>query len=140
MTLLNCCFFLLVASIDLRCRLIPNALVYPAAAATLLVHAPSPGVGLPMALLGGVFRLAPFLLAALLRPGDLGGGDVKLATLIGLVLWALGVGVLAGGITAVVLLLHPGWERQSQIPYAPFLCTGAIVALLYNPLSTLFPL
>lgn len=142
---LTCSFFFLVALIDLKYRLVLDVLVYPAAAVTLLLHSLPSGTGLLWPLLGGAIGLSMFLLAALLRPGGLGGGDVKLAALIGLVvgfplvLWALAVGILTGGITALILLLAPRWKLQSHIPYAPFLCAGTIVALLYDPLSTFFP-
>jgi len=132
-------FFLLISIIDLRYRLIPNVLIYPAAAATLLLRLVIPGQSVPIALLGGAMGLAPFLLVALLKPGDIGGGDVKLATLIGLmvgfplVLWALILGTVAGGITAILLLLTRRWGPKSHIPYAPFLCMGAMCCLICPP-------
>ena len=93
-----------------------------------------------------VFQSTPvFLLAALIRRGGLGGGDIKLAALIGLVvgfpevLWALAAGIVAGGIAALILVFLARWEIKSHIPYAPFLCLGAIIALLYNPLPLFLP-
>jgi leader peptidase (prepilin peptidase)/N-methyltransferase len=90
-------------------------------------------------LLGGAFGFAIFALAAFVRPGGLGGGDVKLATLIGLVfgfpnaLWALMIGIFVGGTLAIFMLLSHRGDSKSEIPYAPFLCLGALVALYYNP-------
>jgi prepilin signal peptidase PulO-like enzyme (type II secretory pathway) len=37
-----------------------------------------------------------------------------------------------------VLLLSRRWNLKSQIPYAPFLCLGALIALFYNPLTSIF--
>jgi len=137
-------FFLLVAIIDLKYRRVPNVLIFPAAAVALLLHSVPPGKNTVAALLGGAFGLAPFLFVALLRPGDIGGGDIKLAALIGLtagfplVMWALALGIAAGGLTAIVLLLSHRWGPKSHIPYAPFLCLGAMCALLYPlPLAML---
>ena len=133
-------FLLLITIIDLKYRLILNVLVYPAMAVTLLLHSMPPGRDTITALLGGAVGLFPFLLVALARPGEMGGGDVKLAALIGLstgfpqVLWPLSVGILAGGITAVFLLLTRRWGLKSHIPYGPFLCLGAALSLVYNPL------
>ena len=138
-----CCFFILVALVDLRYRLVLNVMIYPAIAVTLLIRFASPGTGPLTALIGGALGLAIFSAAALARPGGLGWGDVKLATLIGLLfsfphaLWPLSVGILAGGLTAVFLLGTRRWTRRSIIPYAPFLCLGALVALFYNPLSAI---
>jgi len=129
-------FFVLIAIDDLRYRLVPNALVYPAAAATLTLQLVIPGQRPLNALLGGAVGLAPFLLVALLKPGEIGGGDVKLAALIGLmvgfpsVFWALLLATAAGGITAVLLLLTGRWGPKSHIPYAPFLCLGAMCCLM----------
>jgi leader peptidase (prepilin peptidase)/N-methyltransferase len=133
----------LIAAVDAKHRLVPNAVIYPAGAAALIVSATPLGRGIGSALLGGLFGFVPFLLAATLRPGELGGGDVKLAAFIGLafgfphVLWALAVGVTSGGAAAAYLMLAQGRGRAHKIPYAPFLCLGAVVALLYDPLPAL---
>jgi prepilin signal peptidase PulO-like enzyme (type II secretory pathway) len=140
-----CCLLILIALIDLHYRLVLNVLIYPAIGLILFVRLTSPDTTLLTTLLGGAIGLSMFLLAALLRPGELGGGDVRLATLIGLmfgfphVLWALLLGIMAGGVFAIGLMARRH-SRKLQIPYAPFLCLGAIIALLYNPLTAFFHL
>jgi prepilin signal peptidase PulO-like enzyme (type II secretory pathway) len=138
--LASCCsFLLLIAVIDLRYRLVLNVLIYPAAAVTLLFHSVPSGRDALTALLGGAVGLSFFSLVALVRRGDMGAGDVKLAALIGLmvgfpqVLWALTLGILAGGITALFLLLTHLRDLKSYMPYAPFLCLGAAITLIYTP-------
>jgi prepilin signal peptidase PulO-like enzyme (type II secretory pathway) len=139
-------FFLLIAIIDLKYRLVPNMLIYPAAAMTLLIRSVPPGRDTLTALLGGAVGLSPFFLVALMRPGDVGGGDIKLAALIGLVLgfpqvlWTLILGILMGGVTAFLLLSTRRWGPRSYIPYAPFLCLGAVFSLVYTPLPLTLPL
>ena len=136
-----CSFFILIAVIDMRHRLVLNLMVFPAMAVTLILRVSLPGVDIRSVLIGGAFGLIVFLLAALVRPGGLGGGDVKLAMLIGFMfgfpdaVWALMLGILAGGVTATMLLLARRWTPASHIPYAPFLCLGALIALFYNPVS-----
>jgi leader peptidase (prepilin peptidase)/N-methyltransferase len=133
-------FFLLIAIIDLKHRLVPNLLTYPAMAATLLYNLLLARQEALNMLLGGAMAFGVFFLTARLRPGDLGGGDVKLAALIGLafgfpqVWWALMMGAGLGGIVAAFMLLTGRLGAKSRVPYAPFLCFGAMVALLYNPL------
>ena len=137
------CFLLLIAALDLKHHIVPKALLGPAALVALLLHAVPPGRQTLGALLGGATGLAPFLLVALLRPGQLGGGDIKLAALIGLfagfpqVLWPVSVGIMAGGITSITIIAARRGALQTRIPYAPFLCLGAMISLLYNPLSAL---
>ena len=137
-------FLILIAALDLKYRLVLNALIYPAILITLLLQVATPGKNLPAVFMGAAFGFIIFAAVAWLRPGELGGGDIKLATWIGLffgfptVLWALIIGVTSGGITVAVLLLSRRWNLKSQIPYAPFLCLGALIALFYNPLTSIF--
>lgn len=136
-------FLMLIAVIDVRYRLVLNVLIYPGIALALLITFISPQADARLALLGGGMGLGMFALAALLRPGGLGGGDVKLAAFIGLLfgfpgaLWALAIGILAGGVASAGLILSRRMGAKSQIPYAPFLCFGALLALFYNPLALL---
>lgn len=139
-------FLILLAVIDVKYRLILNVLIIPAIAAILLYQFWPITQASWSALLGGVVIFFMFMLVAMLSSGGLGGGDIKLATFLGVifglpyVFWALLAGALAGGGTAVFLLFVRGWERKTQIPYGPFLCLGAIVALLINPIPWLLSL
>ncbi|MEW5718483.1 MAG: A24 family peptidase [Chloroflexota bacterium] len=136
-------FYVLIALIDFKYRLIPNVLVFPALAATLLVQFVAPGTNLRAAIVGGAFGLVVFWLAAYVRPGELGFGDVKLAALIGWMLgfpnavWALLIGVFAGGIAVLAFLLTRRGNLQTRIPYAPFLCLGALSVFAFAPLLTI---
>lgn len=136
-------FLLLIAVVDLKHRLVLNILTYPAIGLALLINLVMLQQNPRAILVGGGMAFAIFLLAAMLRPGEIGGGDVKLALLIGVMfgfpkmLWALLVGGGVGAALAVYLLTRQRAEKsthlQKFLPYAPFLCFGAIIALLYNP-------
>jgi leader peptidase (prepilin peptidase)/N-methyltransferase len=128
--------FGVIAVIDLRTRRIPDALLVPAAfAATLLAALHG---SLVVALAAGVGAFVSFWLLRRLsvREGNaaLGGGDVKLAGLIGLACgpslpMALLVGTGIGAALALALLLA-GRPRRSFFPYGPALAVGAVVAIL----------
>lgn len=136
-------FFALITIMDYKYRVVLNILTYPGMVIALvtnvvLLRQPI----LPIAL-GMFFAFGVFYLTAMLRPGGLGGGDVKLATLMGaafgfpLVLWALLVSAAASAIVIIVLLaVRRGTPRQA-IPYAPFLCLGAVVILIFSPMLNL---
>jgi len=130
---------LLITLTDLRHRLVLNVVVYPAIPFTLLIRLLSPHPVIPSALLGGAAGLALFLVVMLVGHGALGAGDVKLAALIGVVvgfpavLWALALGIMAGGVGAVLILITRRGGLKSYMPYAPFLCLGAMLVLLYYP-------
>ncbi len=76
-------------------------------------------------------------MTAWLQPGNLGGGDIKLALVMGAlfgfpsVLLALLVGVGTGAIAAILLLRGKG--KTAKMAYAPYLCLGAFVILLFSP-------
>jgi leader peptidase (prepilin peptidase) / N-methyltransferase len=137
-----------IALIDLRHRIIPNKLTYPALLLSVPVvllawavgdSADPVKAGLGLLIYGGVL----FVVAAI--SGGMGMGDVKLAAVIGLVLGSLGlrfVGVAAaaaivlGGLGGLVALAM-GKGRKSAIPFGPYLAVGAVIAgLLGEPLAT----
>ena len=133
------CLFLLIFVIDLEHRLVLNVVVLPASLLALSISFISPNPGPGNALLGGALGFGLFALVALAYRGGMGAGDVKLAGLIGLitgfplVVVALAIGVLIGGLVALLLLLTKVKGRKSYIPYAPFLVMGGMVTMLYGP-------
>ncbi|MBI2860805.1 MAG: prepilin peptidase [Chloroflexi bacterium] len=144
--------FLLLAVIDLEHGLILNKLTYPAALASLALAPFWPDLGIPRsfmggdtawplllgALAGGFLFLLPFFLIALFNSNAMGWGDVKMAGVIGLaagfpmVLVAMMVSFVSGGMVAVILLLARRKGRKEAIPFGPFLAAGGIVALVWG--------
>jgi leader peptidase (prepilin peptidase)/N-methyltransferase len=72
-------------------------------------------------------------------PGGMGGGDMKLAAMLGAFLgWRLGlfalyVAVMAGGVVAAGLLLTRRKRGKDALPFGPFLALGGATALLTEP-------
>ena len=128
--------FLALAWSDLRRRVIPNRLVYPALVLVLAVSGAWPDRGVAEALTGGFGALTVAVIVRALSGGGLGGGDVKMAALTGVVvgypavLSAGLVTVIAGGATAAILLVTRRAGRGARVPYGPFLALGAIAALV----------
>jgi leader peptidase (prepilin peptidase)/N-methyltransferase len=88
-------------------------------------------------LVAGVM-FAAYLGLAMLRPADLGLGDVKLAGVVGLMLGWLGwgeavlgtfLGFLFGGVVGIFLLLAGRAGRRTALPFGPFMLLGALVAI-----------
>jgi leader peptidase (prepilin peptidase) / N-methyltransferase len=129
-------FLLLVTLIDLKYRLVLNIMTYPALVILLVVYVIWLPDGLLSALIGSAFALSAFLVTAWVMPNGVGGGDIKLAALIGLafgfpgLIWALLIGAGSGAAAAIWLMLR---GRRSGFAYAPYLCLGALIALIYNP-------
>jgi leader peptidase (prepilin peptidase) / N-methyltransferase len=133
-----------LAAIDISVQRLPDRLVLPAypvmivllGIAALIGH---DGTALVRALLGGLVLAGVYLVLALLRPGGIGGGDVKLAGLTGLALGWLGWPILIAGavlgfiLSAVVSLALIAARRitlQSVICFGPFMLGGALLAAL----------
>jgi leader peptidase (prepilin peptidase)/N-methyltransferase len=129
-------YFLLIAVMDIKYRLVLNILTFPAIALLVGGHLLLNQRGFPNVLVGGIFAFSIFYLVARLKPGDVGSGDIKLAALIGvcfgfpMMLVALILGAGAGAGAAVYLLTRQQTDAKTYIPYAPFLCLGALVAIL----------
>lgn len=133
-----------LAAIDLSVQRLPDRLVLPAypvmivllAIAALAGHNAAP---LGRALLGGLVFGGTYLVLALLRPGGIGAGDVKLAGLAGLALGWLGwptlifggaLGFLLSGAVSLVLIAARRLTLQSMISFGPFILASAPLAAL----------
>lgn len=131
--------------IDLDVHRLPVGLVVPTAwwLAALLVVA-TVATGEPRwqgALIGLLVMGGFYVLLSLLPGGGVGGGDVRLAPVIGAVLGWLSVahlligmaaGFLIGGLGAMVLLVLGRAGRKTHIAYGPAMCLGAWVAIAFS--------
>ena len=134
----------ILAIIDIRTHRLPNRLVATVGVTgvVLLVAAALTGSrmdALIRALLAALVLFVAYLVLRMLSAGGVGGGDVKLAAVIGLHLgWVGGgsvlVGTLAGfvlgGVFAAGMLLARRADRRSAIPFGPWMLAGAWVAIV----------
>ena len=137
---------LAIAVIDLEHGLILNVLVYPATIAA---------VAFSLAITLGDYKLAVvpeiaqaaigfgtgfvlFFLIAVVSRGGMGWGDVKMAAFMGAMLGfpsvvvGIFLAILAGGLSAIFLLLARLKGRKQTVPFGPFLAMGAFAALLWG--------
>ena len=124
---------IVVFFIDLDYQIVPNAITYSGLALGLLLAIPQGRVvpSVLSALGASVF----FLLIAILSRGGMGGGDIKLAAMMGAFLsWpAVAVALLlafTGGAGAgLVLMGLRKRTRKDPIPFGPSLAVGGLIAL-----------
>jgi leader peptidase (prepilin peptidase) / N-methyltransferase len=141
---------LTVSVIDVQLFRLPDLIVLPSIVISLvLVVAVSliedHAEWIRFALAGAGLYFGFLLLAHLVYPRGMGFGDVKLAAVmglyvgwlgtsytaaVGLVLWAMLIGFVAGSIIGMILLAIR--RRSKQIPFGPFLALGAVVAVLLS--------
>jgi prepilin signal peptidase PulO-like enzyme (type II secretory pathway) len=133
-----CPTLVLLAAIDAKHKLLPNAIILPASLAVgLIVAASTPGDFLwhlaAGAALGGFFFLFGTIFA-----GSIGMGDAKLGFLIGLALGAQTFGAaiiaFAGLLVAALFILatRGASARKDAIPFGPFLALGGILAFFLS--------
>lgn len=129
---------ILITVIDLEHRLVLNRVIGPAILLALVAGPFTPDLNWKQVLVGGLVAFGLFYLVALIYPDGMGAGDVKLAAFVGLitgfptVFVALLIGIFAGGLVSLVLILSRLRSRRDYIPYGPFLVIGGAYALLWG--------
>jgi len=134
------CVFWVVLVTDLEQRLIFNVVILPAIvvalAGSFLAGPPQP----LSATVGATVGFGFFFVVALIKPGGMGAGDVKLAAFIGAavgfpnILTALIVGIFSGGFVSLILVLTRIKTLKSTIAYGPFLVFGGALVAFAGPL------
>ncbi|MCU1676347.1 MAG: peptidase domain protein [Frankiales bacterium] len=142
-----------LAFIDYDTKRLPNVLTYPAyvvGPVLLAADAVVSGTWSPFvrALVGMAALFAFYFVLVLVYPAGMGGGDVKLAGVIGLFLGWIGYGALVvgaflgffiGGVWGVALIAAKKAGRKSAVPYGPFMLLGAMVAMFAGePLTNVY--
>lgn len=135
--------FIALAVYDFRYMLLPNKIIFPLAGLALinvLVQVLTGDLSLLdtlYALLagGGIF----YALFQISQGRWIGGGDVKLGFLIGLVLATPGLALfslfaasLLGTIAVLPIMASGRLTPMSHIPFGPFMITGAVIAKLFG--------
>ena len=125
-----------ISAIDIERRIIPDAIVLPAAAIVLAAQIALAPDRAAEWILAGVGAAGFLFVALLVYPRGMGMGDVKLALLMGFALGkavsvAMMIGMLCALVPAIFLLVrHGAAARKQAIPFGPFLALGSVVALL----------
>lgn len=125
--------------IDLDTHRLPNAIVLPSYVVGLVLFTGAAALGgdgeaLLRAVVGMIALYLFYFVLRLVRPGGMGGGDVKLAGVVGLYLGWVGWGALAvgafaaflvGGVVGLGLIITHRAGRKTAIPFGPFMLIGA---------------
>ncbi len=131
--------------IDVREKLLPDSVVFPSyfvagaflIASKLLAGDPA---GILWIIIGAAISFSFYLLLALVS-GSIGGGDIKLAGVLGMYLGFFGLGhvilgtigaFILGGIFALGLVLFKGAKRKSEVPFGPWMLLSTFLTLLFG--------
>ena len=127
---------LCIAIVDIKTLTIPNSLVI--SFFLLSIYPIILNYNLKDNLFGLASLFAVFIVILLLFPGSFGGGDVKLASAIGLLsgleqsIVVLEVSLVTGALVGILYALKTKKSLRTKIPFAPFLAVGLIISLLWG--------
>ena len=140
--LLDAALVLLLAVVtvtDLRARVVPDRVLLTAVAAAIPLCTLEDPAAVPERLLAAAGAGGFLLSAAVIRPGGMGLGDVKLAAVLGAFMGWFGwpvlfLGALAGfalgAVCAAIVLLVRRSRRPADLPFGPCMIAGAALGAL----------
>lgn len=121
------CLMSIIAIIDYRQQIIPNKLLLVGTIVGAVLNLAVDKLSLLEMIIGLTSGGAVLLVIAIISKGGMGGGDVKLAAMLGIylgwehtlqtILWA----ALLAALTGLVLMLAGKANRTTAIPFGPFL-------------------
>jgi leader peptidase (prepilin peptidase) / N-methyltransferase len=143
---------IVISFIDLDVRIVPDVISLPGILVGLALSVagyflisgestvvPSPVSSLLGILVGGGFLLATaWIYEKITGVEGMGGGDIKLLAMIGAFLgWqsiplTLFFASLVGSIVGIGCMLATGAGRRLALPFAPFLCSGALLFIFFG--------
>ena len=143
---------IVISFIDLDVRIVPDVISLPgiitglalSVAGYFLISGNSPIVPSPVSSLLGILAGGGFLLATawiyekVTGVEGMGGGDIKLLAMIGAFLgWpsipiTLFFASLVGSVVGIACMVATGAGRRFALPFAPFLCSGALLFIFFG--------
>lgn len=125
----------MIIFIDVKCFRLPNLYVLPLMPASLLIA--TFHIGFFQSMFGGLAAFLIVFLLGIIKVGGLGGGDLKFAVVLGLLLgsshivFALCLMFIFGGLFSYLFYSQKIIERKDYIPYGPFLFLGFVASYLW---------
>lgn len=138
------CSLIVLAVYDIRWYLLPDKLLIPLIPAALLILGLHIAAGAPISTLWGPLEAAVlfgggfYALAAVSGGRWMGGGDIKLAFVMGLLLGlqktsvAMFIAFVAASVVGLLLISLKIKKRSDHIPFGPFLIGGTVIAFWYG--------
>ena len=123
---------------DIAYMLIPDKVLLPFAVVFLVLRLVVPLDPWWDSLAGAVVGFSILLLIAVVSKGGMGGGDIKLFFLIGLVLGCmqtlltLFLAAVIGSIVGIVILKKSGQGRKTPVPFGPSIALAAVITYFWG--------
>lgn len=123
---------------DIAYMLIPDKVLLPFAAVLLGCRIFIPLTPWWDSLAGAVIGFGVLLLIGMISKGGMGGGDIKLFFVIGLVLGTiqtlltLFLAALIGSVVGIIILRRKGQGRKTPIPFGPSIAAAAVIVYFWG--------
>ena len=123
---------------DIAYMLIPNKVLLPFAIALFVARVLSPLTPWWSSIVGALTGFAVLYLIALVSKGGMGGGDIKLFFVIGLVLGpihtllTLFLAAFIGSIVGLIILKRTGQGRKTPIPFGPSIAIASLIVYFWG--------
>ena len=123
---------------DIAYMLIPNKILLPFGIAIALLRIVSPLDPWWDSFLGAAVGFLVLFLIAIVSKGGMGGGDIKLFFVIGLVLgtkltlFTLFLAALIGSIVGIIHLRRTRQGRKTPMPFGPSIAVAAVISYFYG--------
>lgn len=133
----------IITFIDLNEKIVPDVITLPGIVIGLILSFFVPYISfinsaLGVVIGGGIILIIALAGFAIFKKEAMGGGDIKLAAMIGAFLgWryiiiSLFLGFFLGALTGIILILSKTKKREDAIPFGPFIVLGSIITLLWG--------
>ena len=130
--------------VDLDFQIIPDAITLPGLVIGLAVSFAPGGIGIVPALIGVVVGGGSLYLVAILgdwlfKKDSMGGGDIKMAAMLGaflgwqkILLVFMGSALIGLVVSVIIMAFSARLRKQRLIPFGPFIAAAAVVAIIYG--------
>ena len=132
---------IIIAFIDLNEQIVPDVISLPGIGAGLILSFFVPYISFINSVLGvfvggGIILIIGLVGSAIFKKEAMGGGDVKLAAMVGAflgwkyVILALFLGFFIGALAGIFLVLSKIKNREDMVPFGPFIALGSFITIL----------
>lgn len=134
---------IIIAFIDLKEQMVPDVISLPGIVIGFILsffvsYISFINSALGVVVGGGIIIIIGLAGSLIFKKEAMGGGDVKLAAMIGAFLgWryiiiSLFLGFFLGALAGIILILSKIKKREDAIPFGPFIALGSIITLLWG--------
>lgn len=134
---------IIIALIDLNERIVPDVISLPGILIGFILSFFVPYISFINSALGifvggGIILIIGIVGSVIFKKEAMGGGDVKLAAMIGAFLgWryiiiSLFLGFFLGALAGIILILSKIKSRKDVVPFGPFIVLGSFITLLWG--------